>query len=436
MHLVIRFLGLVVMRVFYRVIAASHPERIPRDGPVLAVANHPNGLLDPLVAQAAVGRRLAFLAKSTFFRNPVGRATMRAFDAIPVYRPRDGEDASRNEETFRRCRALLARRGWLMLFPEGTSHSDPQLKPLKTGAARIALQAEAASGFTLGLRLLPLGLLYEDKTLFRSRVGVAIGEPLGLGHLKDAFAADERAAVEALTAEIDRALSDVVLEADSRELWNGFVAVAAWTSRDGGRDVARVETRARELALAYRRLQADDPARADRLVEQTRRFAAALRAVGVDDPFSLESRPLRVAGAAAFLLPVLLTWPVALVGALLGWLPYRLVGLLANRFGREDDLVGTFKALGGLLVILPWWLVQGVVAGWLLGPLAGLSVSVLGPLAGFVAVRFEERLRLRREALRGLWLRSSDAAVADRLRERREELARAVAAELDRPRAA
>ena len=42
---------------------------------------------------------------------------------------------------FSRSHELLAEKGALALFPEGTSHSDPALKPLTTGAARIVLEA-------------------------------------------------------------------------------------------------------------------------------------------------------------------------------------------------------------------------------------------------------------------------------------------------------
>jgi glycerol-3-phosphate O-acyltransferase/dihydroxyacetone phosphate acyltransferase len=363
---------------------------------------------------------------------------MRAFDAIPVFRPRDGADASRNEETFRRCRELLERGGWLMLFPEGTSHSDPQLKPLKTGAARIALQAEAAADFKLGVRIVPVGLLYEDKTIFRSRVGAALGEPRTLERYRDRYREDERQAVEELTAEIDAALSAVVLEADSRELWNGIVAVAGWTSEDGGKDVARLEERSRELARAFTRLQARDPARATQIVEDTRRFATALRSVGVDDPFSLEA-PLapRLGTLVRFVLPVVTLWPVALVGAVLGWVPYRLVGLLAVRLAKtETDVVSTLKAILGLVVMIGAWAAEGVVAGLRFGALAGLLTFVAGPLTGYVAVRYEERVRLRREALHRLWLRASRADMVIELARRRQELARVVAEELAAARAA
>jgi glycerol-3-phosphate O-acyltransferase / dihydroxyacetone phosphate acyltransferase len=72
---------------------------------------------------------------------------MSAFGSIPVYCAHESGarsgDASRNDASFARCRAELAAGGVLALFPEGASHSDPEMRPLKTGAARIALSGRA-----------------------------------------------------------------------------------------------------------------------------------------------------------------------------------------------------------------------------------------------------------------------------------------------------
>src|SRR5579863_5696789 len=154
----IRWLAEALVRLYYPVRLVEGAERIPRDRPVVFVLNHPNGLLDPIVLRVATGRATRFLAKSTLFGNPLGRVAMSAFGSIPVYRAQEAgaraPDASRNDEAFARCRAALA------LFPEGTSHSDPQLRPLKTGAARIALSAErevADGGGRLGAVIVPVG---------------------------------------------------------------------------------------------------------------------------------------------------------------------------------------------------------------------------------------------------------------------------------------
>src|SRR6185295_14843607 len=125
----LRFLILRLVELFYPRIEVDGCENLPR-GPVLFVLNHPNGLLDPLVLMAGVGRHVHFLAKSTLFVHPLARLAMEGFGALPVYRqndegPEGGDRSSRNEQTFARCRALLHDGHAMALFPEGTTHSKP-----------------------------------------------------------------------------------------------------------------------------------------------------------------------------------------------------------------------------------------------------------------------------------------------------------------------
>ncbi len=434
------FLGLV--RLFYREIAVSGGERLPNpaEGPVVVVANHPNGLLDPVVIRLALGRPVAFLAKSTLFGNPLGRAAMGAFEAIPVYRAQEA-DTARNEETFQRCRQVLLASdgsvgpddgaGWLALFPEGTSHSDSQLKALKTGAARIALSAEAADGFRGRVRILPLGLLYEDKGTFRSRVAVSVGESFTMSALEvdaAALAADERACVGRLTARIGAALSDCVLEAGDQQTWKALQAVAAWTSPGGGRDLAAVERRARQLAAAWRQLLIDDPEQAGALTERFRRYVRMVETFGITDPLAWEGETAPTpAGFLGSLAPLILLAPLALLGAVMGWAPYRAVRPLAVRLaGQHTDLISTFKLLLGLLTLTSTYVAWAIVGAWLMGPSGGLAALLLGPLSGFVSLRYGERVERRRELLRSLWLRATRARVAAGVAERRAELNREV----------
>lgn len=423
------FLGLI--RLFYPRIEIEGAARIPPGGPVLVVANHPNGLLDPLIICAALGRPVGFLAKSTLFKNPAGRLAMNAFGAIPVYRPKDGQDTRQNDATFAQARTQLFSGRWLALFPEGISHSETELQPLKTGAARIALGAEAERRFELGLRILPLGLIYEEKQTFRSRVALAVGEPFTIADLAGAHASDERAAVQALTARIHEGLARVVLEAETEELWRGFLAVASWTADPPTTALAAVTPRAQALASAYRQVSAEAPARAERVVEATRHFVRTLQAIGVRDPLALEAPAPTSGQIARAALPLFTLWPAALVGALLGWLPYRLVRPLANRLARgEVDIVGTLKLLLGLTVMAAAYGAEAIVAGLIAGPWAGVLVFALAPLCGFTALRYGELVALRREALEAWWLRVTSARLAAAIAARRAELAAAIEAEL------
>src|SRR5712664_2136011 len=112
---------------------------------------------------------------------PIIGAIVRAVEAIPVHRRQDaGADLRKNAETFEAARAVLVRGGTIAVFPEGTSHSDPKLRPLKTGTARIALGAAAALPANLTLEIVPVGLYYRAKQTFRSAALLHFGSPFAV----------------------------------------------------------------------------------------------------------------------------------------------------------------------------------------------------------------------------------------------------------------
>ena len=250
---------------------------------------------------------------------------MEAFGSIPIYRAHESGarsgDASRNDASFARCRAELAAGGAMALFPEGVSHSDPQLRPLKTGAARIALSTEAEHDGRLGVTLVPVGLYYERKALFRSSVLLVVGEPIDVAPLLADYRRDERQTVEALTETIDARLDEVVLQAESRDLLAGIARVARWTSDEASHDLAAQHQRARELADAYARLRARDPARVESIAAEVRAYARVLRQMGVRDPWALELAPLRPGALAAAFAKLVVAAPLAAIGAVMGWGP-------------------------------------------------------------------------------------------------------------------
>src|SRR5919205_4633498 len=126
----------VALRLFFRRIETSRARLVPASGALIFVLNHPNGLIDPGLVFAALPRRISFLAKSTLFRLPVAGWLLRTVEALPLFRRADpGEDVSQNLRTFDACRSLLLRGRCVALFPEGLSHNEPRLQPVKTGAA-------------------------------------------------------------------------------------------------------------------------------------------------------------------------------------------------------------------------------------------------------------------------------------------------------------
>lgn len=416
-----RLACLAIVRLFYREIRVSGLENLPTTGPVILLANHPNGMLDPVILRIAADRPVGFLAKSTLFGNPFGRLGLAAFAGLPVFRPRDGADTSHNERTFELARQRLADHQWLALFPEGTSHSDPAMRPLKTGAARIALSFCEQHPLER-LQLVPCGLLYDAKEVFRSRVAVYIGEALDATQFARDHGSDFGAAQQ-LTVEINNTLADVVLQADNQTVLRGFVAVAAWTQPAAARDLAAQQALAQQLAQAWRQLSANQPQEALQLQAQASEFAAELQAAGIDDPWQIDApapKPLKVLTATLSLLALL---PLAVLGTLLTWPMYRAIAPLAIKIaGSETDLISTVKLLLGWLGLPLWWTLQAVTLAVVVHPQVGWAAAILGPLCGFIALRWSERWQRRRQVVRLAWLRGVRTEVALDLRRRRDHL--------------
>src|SRR5258708_990623 len=215
---IIRAVLRLALRVYFRRIEVIGLENVPRATPVIFVLNHPNALVDPAFLLCLAPRRVAFLAKAPLFRMPVIGYLVRALDSLPAYRHQDeGEDVARNLETFVAARELLTRGLAIGICPEGVSHDEPRLKPLKTGAARIALAA-ASSGAAIDLQIVPVGLYYTEKTTFRSSALLHFAEPLSVKAVTlEPDGTPPRAAVRELSDKIENALREVILHAEQEE---------------------------------------------------------------------------------------------------------------------------------------------------------------------------------------------------------------------------
>jgi hypothetical protein len=119
-----RSIGLVargLVLAFHRSVDVRWPERLPRDRPVLIVANHGNGFVDPVVVAGVLGRLPRFLAKAALWKVVVARPFLGLAGVLPVYRTADGDRASDNTSVFDACHRELAQRATVAIFPEGTT---------------------------------------------------------------------------------------------------------------------------------------------------------------------------------------------------------------------------------------------------------------------------------------------------------------------------
>ena len=419
----------LALRLFFRRIEVSGAELVPREEPLVFIANHPNGLVDPALMFCALPRRVSFLAKSTLWRVPVINRLVRAVEALPVYRRADaGEEVARNEATFARCQELLRRGRCIALFPEGVSHDATRLLPVKTGAARIALGAlsvtnpEDQSPALEALKIIPVGLYYTAKTSFRSEALITCGAPLVVRPVTlDEHGEPPREAVRELSARMEEALRGVTLNVEDDAQMETVVRTEQLFSSIYETLNLRPSLAA-EFELRRRFAEEFDPAgpNSSAQVAQLRarmsRYEEDLAAFGIvpENLSVLEHSRwevfrhflLRWALLALFL-------PLSLAGAVLHLPAYLLCNLCARLFQRHgiDSIAPTVKILAAVVLMPLTWLVFAGWLWWCFGwhwALAGLPLAVA---CGYAAVRSLEALY----DMRG-WFRASLLLVADRRR--------------------
>jgi glycerol-3-phosphate O-acyltransferase / dihydroxyacetone phosphate acyltransferase len=370
-------------------------------GPVLVVANHPNSLLDPLVVFRVAGRPTRPLAKAPLFDQRFIGTMLRGLGGLPVYRAQDDPgQMHRNEDTFRGAIAALRAGDAVQIYPEGKSHSEPALVPMRTGAARIALGAEAAAGWRLGLQIVPIGLTYQRKDRFRGRVLATLGEPFTISHLAATHESDPVAAVRALTDLITDRLEALTLNVtehrdaeliDTAErLYVRERGLSGWRERE---PLAERVPRLRAFARGLAWLRVHDPARHGRLARLVARYRRRAELLGVQDgdvpPRYTFAGTLRHVVTHGVLLAVVAV--PALIGALI-WYPTYLAPQLTLRMTKPDfEAVATYKLATAFLVV-PLTMVVVIAAGIAIDGLRGaIYAAVAAPLCGFAALAWRAR---------------------------------------------
>jgi 1-acyl-sn-glycerol-3-phosphate acyltransferase len=390
----------LALRIYFQRIEVTGIENVPLNTPVIFVLNHPNALVDPVFLLCLAPREVSFLAKAPLFRLPVIGYLVKALDSLPVYRRQDeGEDVSKNQETFVAARRLLASGGTIGICPEGVSHDEPGLRPIKTGAARISLAA-VSTGEVSELKIVPAGLYYTSKTSFRSDALLYFGNPIDVEPVQlEPDGTPSREAVRLLSAKIEKSLRAVILDAKHEEELLATARAERIFSpapRKGAGDSLKDELRLQQRFIkAYPILQSSQPDRLRKLELRMMRFEEELKQAGVDpDELSPPGSTARVFAAIVrrSLLFLLMLGP-ALIGAVAHYPAYRLGGLLSKRFSRDsDDVISTIKIISAMLLFPLTWIVIAVIIYVFWGWLVALVAVVVIPVAGYAAIVFFEEL--------------------------------------------
>lgn len=153
---------LLVMRFAFKIRFHGHENMPDHKGYILA-ANHQTNI-DPLFIGIGCKKNVRFMAKEELFHNPILAKILQWVGTFPVSRGKG--DTSAIETAI----GVIKRGDVLGIFPEGTRSHDGTLKRAKSGAVVVASKT--------GGDIIPVGIKYGKKILWRREIDVHYGKPI------------------------------------------------------------------------------------------------------------------------------------------------------------------------------------------------------------------------------------------------------------------
>ncbi len=180
---------LFLMRFGYK-IKVIDKQKLPSEQEGYVIVSNHRSNLDPLFIGLGMKRQICFMAKEELFKNKFLGFILTKLGTFPVSRGKGDRGAIQNAIDIVESGRVLG------IFPEGTRSKDGTLKRAKSGAVLIASKT--------GGKIMPVGIRYGGKKLWRREITVTYGDPI-MNHellITDTNRNDIKAASQLLMARI------------------------------------------------------------------------------------------------------------------------------------------------------------------------------------------------------------------------------------------
>ena len=363
---------------YFRSIEVIGIENIPRGQGGLIVAAHPNGMIDPALIISTMPSKVIFGARDGLFKWPVLGGLMRDLGCVPIYRPQDNTHLSMDEQRELNRHSLgaltdeIKAGSFAALFPEGISHDKPFIKQIRTGAARLFWAAYDREKPAL---VLPVGLHYERKNHFRTRVLIQYHPPIDITTIVD-LPAEER--LRELVSMIDENLRQTTMSTTSwkhvhllHRAASIMLCERTKSTPDFKPEYSELILGRRRVWLCYQHLKENDPIELNILIEELDRYHSTMNAFGISDrqldhdPRIMKRKLFLVLGSQLLLFVFLLP-PIILLGYLIQFPPYIFLILLGKSYSSQKKDQATFQLSAGVLIFPLVWMGWSLAAyfGW------------------------------------------------------------------------
>ena len=400
-YLRVRRVNRAIMETWFREISTVDVDTLPEDGGIIYTAWHPGGLIDPMLMMAALPGGLTFTAKSTLFKIPVLSRIMKWIDVQPVEREQDGvaspeERKKANSKLIDTLAELVANGERIAIFPEGMSHTESYAVELKTGAARILLEAHrrAVAKGKPTPNIVPIGLHYSDQHSFRERVSLQINRPLEAPPLPQTDGSpqpSEEELVQHGEEAHDRAWCKKVTSLLQTEINRTSHAQESWEDRElvwrarrmihtirSGENVSKISYNeavlgSRRVRAAWQYFSVNDPDRTEEIETKFKEHHKDMERIQLRS-WELQDRRKKISKKAFFRNLAFWIWSASWMLGFVTWsamiatgVPYLFVRLFVSvKASRQENKagIGSMKLLYSIGLYPLWWLFCAITLGW------------------------------------------------------------------------
>lgn len=247
--------------VFYRKVIVFGRENINPDSANIFAPNHQNALMDALAVLFTQKGQPVFLARSDIFKSKLIGSILYFLKMLPVYRIRDGFSTLKgNDEIFMKTVDVLRNRNGLVILPEGDHAGFRRLRQLKKGICRIAFQADEATGFTLKIKIIPVGIEFSNYTRFRQVLTVVFGKPIEVSDYSDIYRENPDKALNDLKSRLSDEMKKVMIHIESMDDYEAIDELRSIVNGRFSDDIRNPKIfRDRKLIEKLNRINADEP---------------------------------------------------------------------------------------------------------------------------------------------------------------------------------
>lgn len=356
------------VRIFFRSITIHNKKLIPEKGPLLVLANHPSTFLDPIVIATLLDRKVFFLAKGELFKSGFAKWFLPKLNMIPVYRKQDDpSQMSKNQDTFKKCFEHLEKGGAILMFPEGISITERKLRPIKTGAARIVMGAEANNDFKLSSNIVTIGLNYVNPHRFNKDLFINIDSPIHIADYKNEYEKDGFRAVEMLTEEIRIKLEKLIIAIEDENtdqlvknvetLYKYKLGKDSGISKD---DQAGDFVMTKNIMESVHYFTVHQPERVKVLKSRIDEYFSKLDTLGIKDiDIARNQKNKSFFGSNLLaLITIIVGFPFYLYGLINNYLPFQIPAIIAEKMIKAKEYRGPIAMVGGMFTFIIFYTLQ------------------------------------------------------------------------------